>query len=91
MREAYIEFENWIKPKIGMMPTWGYSARRLNVDGFLSYLAADERFRSAFTIYVPCGRADKLFHGDVKAICPAMTKLMHRTWLMVNGNVRHQC
>jgi hypothetical protein len=73
-REASIDYLNWIKGKIRLMPTQGYSARKLNVDGFRSYLAEDDRFRSATTIYVPCGKADKLFYGDVKAICPAMTK-----------------
>jgi hypothetical protein len=98
-REASIDYLNWIKPKLGLMPSQGFAERKLNVDGFLSYLAEDDRFRSATTIYVPCGRVDKLFYGDVKAICPAMTKLIHKTWLMVNGNVeyvregkgRHQC
>jgi hypothetical protein len=98
-REASIDYLNWIKLKIGLMPSQGFSEKKLNVDGFLSYLAEDDRFRSVTTFYVPCGRVDKLFYGDVKAICPAMTKLIHRTWLMVNGNVeyvregkgRHQC
>ena len=61
----------------------------------------DRRFRSATTIYVPCGKgkAERLLYRDVKARCPAMTKLIHRSWLMVNGDVeyvregqgRHQC
>ena len=101
-REAYIDYLNWIKPKIGLMPIWGFSKRKLNVYGFLSYLAEDDRrFRSATTIYVPCGKgkAERLLYRDVKARCPAMTKLIHRSWLMVNGDVeyvregqgRHKC
>jgi hypothetical protein len=98
-REAYIDYLNWIKPKIGLMPTLGFSERKLNVYGFLSYLAEDDRFRSATTIYVPCGKAERLLYRDVKARCRAMTKLIHRSWLMVNGDVeygregqgRHQC
>jgi hypothetical protein len=81
------------------MPTLGFSDRKLNVDGFLSYLAEDDRFRSATTVYVPCGKAKRLLYRDVNSRCPVMTKLIHRTWLMVNGNVeyvmegqgRHQC
>jgi hypothetical protein len=53
-REASIDYLNFIKPKIGLMPTLGYFDRKLNVDGFLSNLAEDDRFRSATTIYVPC-------------------------------------
>ena len=63
----------------------GFADRKLNVDGFLDYLSQDERFALAETIYVPCGTADKLLYGDVKARFPAMTKLIHRTWLLVNG------
>jgi hypothetical protein len=40
----------------------------------------------AETIYVPCGKADKLFYCDVKAKCPRMRLLIHRQWLMMNGN-----
>ncbi len=98
-REASINYLNFIKPKIDLMPILGFSDRKLNVDGFLSYLAEDDWFRSATTIYVPCCRVETLFYRNVKTICPAMTKLMHKTWLMVNGNVvyfieghgRHQC
>jgi hypothetical protein len=61
----------------------------LNVSGFLSYLKEEERFRSAETIHAPCGRANKLLYRDVKAICPAMKKLIHKTWLVVNGNVEY--
>jgi hypothetical protein len=61
------------------MPTLGFSDRKLNIDEFLSYLAEDDRFRSATTIYVLCGKAERLLYRDVKARCPAMTKLIHRT------------
>ena len=57
--------------------------------GSLDYLSEDERFALAETIYVPCGNADKLLYGDVKARFPAMNKLIHRTWLLVNGNVEY--
>jgi hypothetical protein len=81
------------------MPTQGFCERKLNVSGFLSYLEQDDRFRSATTVYVPCGKADRLYYRDVKAKCPAMTTLIQRTWLMMNGNLeyvlegqgRHQC
>ncbi len=77
----------------------GILREKLKVRRFLSYLARDDRFRSATTIYVPYGKADKLYYSDVNAICPAMTKLIHRTWLMMNGNLdyvlqgqgRHPC
>ena len=72
-----------------MMPSQGFSEKTLKVRGFLSYLARDDRFWSATTIYVPCGKADKLYYSDVKALCPAMTKLIHRTWLMMNGNLEY--
>jgi hypothetical protein len=88
-REASINYLNWIKPKIGLMPMQGFSERKLNVYGFLCFLAEDDRFRSATTINVPCGRAEKLYYGDVRAVCPTMTKLILRTWLMVNGNVEY--
>ena len=71
------------------MPTKGYSQQKLNVSGFLSYLKEEEWFRSAETTHVPCGRASKLLYRDVKVICPAMKKLIHKTWLMVNGNVEY--
>ena len=51
----------------------------MNAEGFLDYLSDDERFALAETIYVPCGNADKLLYGDVKARFPAMNKLIHRT------------
>jgi hypothetical protein len=72
-----------------MMPSQGFSEKKLKVRGFLSYLAQDDRFWSVTTIYVPCGKADKLYYSDVKALCPAMTKLIHRTWLMMNGNLEY--
>ncbi len=71
------------------MPSQGFAERKLNVEGFLDFLSEDERFALAETIYVPCGNADKLLYGDVKAQFPAMTKLIHRTWLLVNGNVEY--
>ena len=88
-REASIDYLNWIKPKIGLVPSHGFAERKLNVEGFLDYLSEDERFALAETIYVPCGNADKLLYGDVKVRLPAMTKLIHRTWLLVNGNVEY--
>ena len=63
----------------------GGDGRKLNVSGFLSYLD-QEKFRLAETIYVSCGKADKLFYCDVKAKCPRMRFLIHRQWLMMNGN-----
>ena len=60
-------------------------------------MAVDDRFRSATTIYVPCGKAERLLYRDVKARCPAMMKLIPRTWLMVNDiyvredQGRHKC
>ena len=56
-REAYIDYLKWIKPRIELMPTLGFSNRKLNVDhGFLSYLAEDNsRFRSATTIMFHVG------------------------------------
>jgi hypothetical protein len=88
-REASIDYLNWIKPKIGLVPSHGFAERKLNVEGFLDYLSDDERFALAETIYVPCGNANKLLYGDVKARFPAMNKLIHRTWLLVNGNVEY--
>ncbi len=67
----------------------GILREKLKLRGFLSYLARDDRFRSVTTVYVPCGKADKLYYSDVKALCPAMTKLIHRTWLMMNGNLEY--
>jgi hypothetical protein len=54
----------------------GGDGRKLNVSGCLSYLD-QEKFRLAKTIYVPCGKADKLFYCDVKAKCPRMILLIH--------------
>jgi hypothetical protein len=73
----------------GLMPTQGFGERTLNVSGFLCYLEQDDRFWSATTVYVPCGKADKLYYTDVKAICPVMTTLIHRTWLIMNGNLEY--
>ncbi len=61
----------------------------MNVSGLLSYLEQDDKFWSATTVYVSCGKADRLYYRDVKAICPAMTTLIHRTWLMMNGNLEY--
>jgi hypothetical protein len=47
--------------KIGVELMEGGDRRKLNVSGFLSYLD-QEKFRLAETIYVPCGKADKLFY-----------------------------
>jgi hypothetical protein len=33
-REACIDYLNWIKPKIGLMPTLGFSNRKRNVNDF---------------------------------------------------------
>ena len=72
------------------MPSQGLAERKLNIEGFLDYLLEDERFALvAETIYVPCGNADKLFYDDVKARLPAMKKLIHKTWLLVNGKVEY--
>jgi hypothetical protein len=71
--------------KIGVELMERGDERKLNVSGFLSYLD-QEKFRSAERIYVPCGKADKLFYCDVKAKCPRMRLLIHRQWLMMNGN-----
>ncbi len=78
-RVASLDYLIWIKPKIGLMPTKGFYERKLKIRGFLSYLDKDDRFRLATTIYVPCGNADKLYYRDVKARCPAMTLLIHKT------------
>jgi hypothetical protein len=88
-REASIDYLNLIKPKIGLVPSQGLAERKLNVEGFLDYLSEDERFALAETIYVPCGNADKLLYYDANVQFPAMTKLIHRTWLLVNGNVEY--
>ena len=88
-REASIDYLNLIKPKIGLVPSQGFADRKLNVEGFLYYLSQDERFASAETISVPCGNAKRLLYGDVKARFPAMNKLIHRTWLLVNGNIEY--
>jgi hypothetical protein len=65
----------------------GFCERTLNVRGFLSYLDQNDGFRLATTIYVPCENANQSYYRDVKAICPAMTALVHKTWIMMNGNV----
>jgi hypothetical protein len=52
-------------------------------------LDQDDRFRLATTIYVPRGKADRLYYRDMKARCPAMTTLIHKTWIMINGNVEY--
>jgi hypothetical protein len=88
-REASIDYLNLIKPKVGLVPSQGFHDKKLDVQGFLDYLSEDERFALAETIYVPCGNADKLFYDDVKARLPAMTKLIHKTWLLVNGKVEY--
>ena len=71
--------------KIGVEPMEGGVGRKLNVSGFLSYLDQD-KFRLAETIYVPCTKMKKLFYCEVKAKCPRMRLLIHRQWLMMNGN-----
>jgi hypothetical protein len=88
-REASIDYLIWIKQKIGMMPSQRFSEKKLKVRGLLSYLARDDKFWSVTTIYVPCGNADKLYYSDVKTLFPALTKLIHRTWLMMNGNLEY--
>ncbi len=70
--------------KIGVEPMEG-GGGKLNVIGFLSYLD-QEKFRLAETIYIPCAKAEKLFYCDVKAKRPRMRELIHRQWLMMNGN-----
>jgi hypothetical protein len=71
--------------KTGVELMEGGDGRKLNVSGFLSYLD-QENFRLAKPIHVPCGKADTLFYCDVKAKCPRMRLLIHRQWLMMNGN-----
>jgi hypothetical protein len=71
--------------RIGVEPMEGGDGRKLNVSGFLSYLD-QEKLRLAETIYVPCAKAEKLFYCEVKAKCPRMRLLIHRQWLMMNGN-----
>jgi hypothetical protein len=88
-RAASIDYISWIKQKIGLMPTKGYSQQKLNVSGFLSYLKEEEWFRSAETIHVPYGRANNLLYRAVKAICPVIKKSILKTWLIVNGIVEY--
>jgi hypothetical protein len=73
--------------KIGVELMEGGDGRKLNVSGFLSYLD-QEKCRLAKTIYALCGKADKLFYCDVKAKCPRVRLLIHRQWLMMNGNTK---
>jgi hypothetical protein len=68
-RAASLDYLNWIKPKIGLMPTGGFCERKLNIGGFLSYLDQDDRFRLATTIYVPCGKADRVQRCKGKMTC----------------------
>ena len=35
--EASIDYLDWIKPKIGLVPSQGFADRKLNVEGFLDY------------------------------------------------------
>ena len=70
--------------KIGVEPMEGGGERKLNVDGFLSYLD-HEKFRLAETIYVPCAKSDKLLYCEVKEKCPRMRDLIHDKWLMMTG------
>ena len=87
---CYIRGVSIMEGSIDGLPQLDQTAeRKLNVEGFLSYLSEDERFPLAKTIYVPCGNVDKLLYVDVKAQFPAMTTLIHRTWLLVNGNVEY--
>ena len=88
-RAASLNYLNWIKPKIGLMRTHRFSSRKLSVSRFFSYLEHDERFRTAYTIHILCLKADKLYFRDVKEICPAMAKLIHKSWLMTTGNLDH--
>jgi hypothetical protein len=74
-----------LKIGVGLMEEG--DGRKLNVSGFLSYLD-QEKFQLAETIYVPCGKADKLLYCEVKARCPRMRLLIHRQWLMMNGNTK---
>ena len=83
--KSWKDATNQYRLKIGVKLMEGGDGRKLNVSGFLSYLD-QEKFRLAETIYVPCGKADKLFYCDVKAKCPRMRLLIHRQWLMMNGN-----
>jgi hypothetical protein len=55
-REASIDYVNWIKRKIGMMPSQGFSEKKLKVRGFLSYLARDDRFWSVTTFMSLVGK-----------------------------------
>ena len=69
--QSWKDATNQYRLKIGVELMEGGDGRKLNVSGFLSYLD-QEKFRLAETIYVPCGKADKLFYCDVKAKCPRM-------------------
>jgi hypothetical protein len=55
-RAASLDYLNWIKPKIGLMPTGGFGERTLSLRGFLSYLDQDDRLQLATTIMSLVGK-----------------------------------
>jgi hypothetical protein len=75
------------KDRINAYP--GILCEKIEYQWVPQLFGTDDRFRSATTVYVPCGKADRLYYRDVKAICPAMTTLIHRTWLIMNGNLEY--
>ncbi len=85
--KSWKDATNQYRLKIGVELMEGGDGRKLNVSEFLSYLD-QEKFQLAKTIYVPCGKADKLLYCDVKAKCPRMRLLIHRQCLMMNGNTK---
>jgi hypothetical protein len=75
--KSWKDATNKYRLKIGVEPMEGGDGRKLNVSGFLSYLD-QEKIRLAEMIYVPCGKAEKLFYCEVKAKCPRMRLLIHQ-------------
>ncbi len=74
--KSWKDATNQYRLKVGVELMEGGDGRKLNVSGLLSYLD-QEKFQLAKTIYIPCGKADKLFYCDVKAKCPRMRLLIH--------------
>ncbi len=66
--------------KVGLVPMDGGANCKLNVTEFHAYITRPV-FQNVESIYIPCGKSDRLYVNDINQICPRVTCIYHSKWL----------
>jgi hypothetical protein len=69
---------------IGLVPMKGGADWKLNVPDFFACLTCPI-FQNAECIYIPCGKADRLYVNDIQQVCPSVRRIFHNKRLMITG------